>query len=308
MKKQAHCTALNLFLQKYQVGKRPILISGHGRSGTTWVGSVVSAARRVLYYFEPCHPYHTGQEDFSVWFKYQRPGQRDVYLESIFDPVFQGTVASSRRWDRADWHRLIPGYRVVVKDVATFLALGWLSERYQPHVLVVIRHPCPVILSELRQGTSAAQSHKTLLAQQDLIEDHLGPYCNLLRSASTPYEVLGAIWGARHRVLVNLMIEHPAWHVVLYEDLCARPVETFQQLFADLHLSWTAAMQEYIVASSTTQTPGMYTTKRVSAVQPVRWKYQMDQSQVEAVRRYVESFELPFYASSNDWELGGELE
>jgi hypothetical protein len=146
------------FLNYWQVGARPGLIVGHGRSGTTWVGNVAAKARRVLYYFEPAAPNISGTGGLETWFRYISPGDPDPEFEAIFDPVFRGLPPTGRRWRRAPFHRLIPGYRLVVKEVAALLSTAWLTERYRPNVTVLLRHPCPTILSELRRDVPAEAS------------------------------------------------------------------------------------------------------------------------------------------------------
>lgn len=126
------------FLRLWQVGRRPILILGHGRSGTTWVGNVFATGRRVLYTFEPASP--TADQPFDQWFAYARPDQPAPALAQTFDPAFWG-LPGRRKWRRAFWHRLLPGYRLVIKDVASLMCAEWLVQRYQPALLLVIRHP-----------------------------------------------------------------------------------------------------------------------------------------------------------------------
>ena len=291
------------FLSKWQVGRRPILILGHGRSGTSWVGNIFSAARRVLYYFEPCNPAFTGKGDFDVWFRYLRPGAQDRLFEEAFDAVFHGLPFPGQQWNRAQWHRLLPGYRIVVKEVAAFMAVEWVHDRYKPEVLMIIRHPCAVILSELGQGTPPERSMMELLGQSELFEDHLDPYRLTMEKASSPFETLGAIWGARHRVLANNLSRYPGWQIALYEDLCADPVGGFQQLLRHFGFPWTEAMERYVVQRSTGHVPGLYSVRRNSAQQINRWKHEMTLAEVNAVRRYVEPFDLPFYLSDADWTL-----
>ena len=290
-------------LEKWQVGGEPILIIGHGRSGTTWVGNILSAARRVLYYFEPCHPTVSGQGGFDIWFRYIRPGEHDELFERILDPVFRGLPAPSRRWNRVHWHRWLPGYRITLKEVASLMAVEWLYERYNPAVLVVVRHQCSVILSELRQGTPVDRSMQELFKQPTLFEDHLAPYRVMMESVSTPIEILAAIWGARHRVVANALLRHPEWRVTFYEELCADPEGEFKQLIRHFGLPWTNSMEQFVIEQSTSHVPGFYSAKRVSASQIGRWKELLSEGQIGAIKRVIEAFGLPFYQSELDWML-----
>jgi hypothetical protein len=288
-------------LAKWQVGKRPLLIAGHGRSGTTWVGNVLAKAPRVLYCFEPGSPVVRREGGQDTWFRYLRPGDRDHQMEQTFDTAFGG-LPYGRGWRRGLWHRLIPGYRLVVKEVAAFMCLEWLVERYDPAVLVVIRHPCPTILSELKQGTDAEASRLAMLRQPHLWDGRLPEQRAALEQAQTPVEILAAIWALRQRVLADALARHPAWPLVFYEALCAEPVAQFRHLFQSSGLAWTPQVEQYVIQSSTTQAAGLYSGRRLSAHQTDRWRQEMRPAEIAAVRRVIEPFELPFYQTAADWE------
>lgn len=280
------------FLRLWQAGRRPILILGHGRSGTTWVGNVLATGRRVLYTFEPGSP--TANQPFSNWFAYARPGQASPTLQQAFDPAFQG-LPGRRNWQRAFIHRLIPGYQLIIKDVAGLMAAEWLQERYRPAMLLVIRHPCPTILSELAQGTDPLKSKATLLAQSQLFEDHLQPYRPVIEAATTPHEILAALWAARYRVIANALPRHPDWKIVYYERLCEEPVAAFHQLFSHFRLPWSDRNANFIWQSSTTTAPGLYSGKRVSRHQLDKWKEKLTPAEIAAIFRVIQPFQLPFY-------------
>lgn len=267
------------------------------------MGRIISAARRVLYYFEPLHPSRTGDDRLAGWFRYARPGDEDEAMARAFDPVFAGQESPARAWNRSAWHRWLPGYRVAVKDVAALMAAEWLAERYDPQVVFVVRHPCAVILSELQQGTPAEQSLATVLAQEKLVADHLAAYASSLERAGSEIEKLAAVWAARHRVVANGLQRHPEWQVVYYEDLCADPLVQFRRLFADLDLRWSNALAAYVTGHSETDEVGMYATRKVSRRQIDKWKALMSTKDIERVRHITRALGIPFYQDQDAWTL-----
>ena len=48
--------AINYILSHLQIKNRPIYITNHGRSGTSWIGTILGKAPGILYYGEPCNP------------------------------------------------------------------------------------------------------------------------------------------------------------------------------------------------------------------------------------------------------------
>jgi len=82
--------AMNYILSHLQMKNRPIYINGHGRSGTSWIGTTFQQAPGILYYGEPCNPKVVKGGDFSHWFRYVRPDGSDSYFESCLDHSFNG--------------------------------------------------------------------------------------------------------------------------------------------------------------------------------------------------------------------------
>ena len=54
---------------------KPILITGCHRSGSTWVGKMLSLPVRVIYVSEPFNPGY-GLKVFKNWFKYNNPNSK----------------------------------------------------------------------------------------------------------------------------------------------------------------------------------------------------------------------------------------
>ncbi|NEO11841.1 MULTISPECIES: sulfotransferase [Moorena] len=290
------------FLNHWQVGKRPILILGHGRSGTSWVGKTLSTANRAIYYYEPCNLDITGKGNMDTWFRYTRPGERDDLLENAFDNVFKD-LPFGGGWYRGFWARALPNYQIIVKDVASLMSIEWVFKRYNPKLLVIVRHPCPTVLSEINKETPAELSRDTLLHQSSLFQDHLEPYRSVIEAAKTPIEIFSAIWAARHRVVADALSRNPEWLLIFYEELCLDPIGKFKELFEQFELPWNRRVENHVLQSSTNNIPGRYSKVRISNQQINKWKQTMNQSEVEVVRNYVKLSDLPFYQSDQFWSL-----
>src|SRR3990172_4864882 len=263
---------LNYILSPLQMGNRAIFITGHGRSGTTWIGITFEQAPGILYYGEPCNPKVVKGGNYSYWFRYVRPDGSDPYFESCLDRAFKGLITDGSYWLRQPYRRFLPGHRVVIKEVASLMLLEWVYKRYQPEILFVLRHPCAVALSERNKSTSAERPIKEILKQPSLMEDHLNPYLTVLEKAKTPYEIFGALWGARNRVITDLMPKYPEWKIVFYEDLCSDPIKCFRELFDHFNLTWTVKVQKHINRTTIEKKPGKYSTYRVTKNQINKWK------------------------------------
>ena len=82
-----------------------------------------------------------------------------------------------------------------------------------------------------------------------------------------------------------------------YEWLCADPITRFQDLYRRLDIGWTSRAERFIRASDTEADPGTYSTRRPTAIQIDKWKQGLTRDEIEACRRFVEPFRLPYYPS-----------
>ena len=78
----------------------------------------------------------------AIWCRYLRPGDRDAFFESRLGAAFRGHFWRGSGHPFAAYRaRLGRSPRVIVKEVASFLSVEWVAARWNPAVLVILRHP-----------------------------------------------------------------------------------------------------------------------------------------------------------------------
>ena len=293
---------VNFLLSRIQWGEGPLFITGHGRSGTTWIGNVLRMASGVLYVNEPCNPERAKGGNYSDWFKYLQPGEDDIFFQKCLDSAFKGLVTCRTNWlIHKPFRRLFRGYRLVIKEVASYMSVEWVYERYKPDVLVLVRHPCAVALSEKKKGTSVERPMLEIMRQPALLENHLEPYLGVMKKAKRSYEIYGAIWGARNRVLADLIPNYPQWKILFYEDVCKNPLGSFRHLYDHYNLDWSRRVEKFVKRTTVKEKSGTYSISKVSEKQIDKWKHEMTRDEIEQVRKFVEPFNLSIYNSDSDW-------
>ena len=191
---------------------------GEGRSGTTWLASLVDADRRSRHVFEPFHPKRTPElSDLMVPYLYVRPGTRQPLLERIMERVFTGRLHSPRT---ASSHRRLLYDGLLVKDIFANLLVPWVHQQL-PDVrkVLLLRHPVAVARSKLQlDDWYWAREPADLLKQDELMEDHLSPFDGVLASGSSQLQKYVVMWCVS--TLVPLRAFRPGeLHVVFYENL-----------------------------------------------------------------------------------------
>ena len=250
--------AANALVRSRTPGSRPFLVIGNGRSGTTWIGDTLSQERSFMYYREPCHPGRrglTGEEADAVWTRYVRPGDRDRYFEDTLGSAFAGLMTRGGGMSWRDFPaRCLNRKRILVKEVAAFLSLDWVYERWRPEVLIVLRHPCAYAASVRALDQDAAEISRFCMLRDNeaLRQRHIGHLLPHLMDITDPLEAAAASWAIRTHVNLRLKAERPEWRVIHYEDLARDPVGEFRSLFRECGLHWDEAMENWIRGKTTT--------------------------------------------------------
>ena len=97
---------------------------------------------------------------------------------------------------------------------------------------------------------------------------------------------------------------YPDHRVVVYEDLCADPVERFRELYDYASLDWSGEVEAQIMARSSAQ--GACVTKqfgvhRKSEEMAGKWRGEVPPEGLELLRDAYLSFDPPFYAGAETW-------
>ena len=245
--------------------RRPILVTGAPRSGSTWVGNVLALDRTSGYIHEPFNRrcsrgiFRTG---FPHSFVYLTPETEGPYIEALRDtmawrysPRSELRAIGVRRWPRPRkaLGRLVRDYayfetmrlrgaRVILKDPIAVFSADWIARRFDARVVAVIRHPAGFVAS-LRAAGWHRVHFDVFLNQPQLMRDRLAPFADEIEAAfRTRPDAIDAgtlLWRIIHHHIARLQDEHPDWVFVRHEDLARDPEAAFPDLFARLGLEFT---------------------------------------------------------------------
>jgi hypothetical protein len=227
--------------------RRPILLAGTGRGGTSWLLDLLSSEPDYRPVFEPLHPYNVpGAEPFYDLYVLESDDQ--PALERFFTDVFFGKPAEGwLRWMTLrtarnesvlrllarsvyHYHRYKPfAQKRVVKIINGNLLLRWLAARLNPRIIFLIRHPCAVISSQRKMGWSL--DVQRFLAQPRLVTQFLAPHVGLIEAAATPLEKLTVRWCIENVVPLTQMREGSLRNrPFFFEDLVREPEQTLDAI------------------------------------------------------------------------------
>ena len=302
---------------------QPLLVTGAHRTGTTWVGKMLSAGG-YAYVSEPLNVLHRlGVMGAPVrrWYQYITRENEAEYL-----PAFQKTLAlryglsaelKSLR-SRKDFLRMgrdlgiflrgrIARQPALLKDPFAVFSIPWFVERLDCRVVVTVRHPA-AFASSLKK-LNWPFDFKDLLDQPLLMRDHLEPF-RADMERTRPDDILGQaalLWRMVYRVVHEYAARDSSIVIARHEDLSRDPVAGFARVFESLGLAYPARVQETIRKSSGSENPIELSSRKVHSVKLdsranlENWKKRLSADEAARVRELTEDAASLFYADVK-WE------
>lgn len=255
---------------------RPILVTGCPRSGTTWVGNIIGAARDVFSVYEPFNDdvgahLHLPERFMHLTDSNAAPFRKQidqlVSLGKLPDRAALALVGTAERWKpgpkRATPARLaarrllrhrkdfIGPKRVCLKDPLAFFSSEWLAETYDAQVVIMLRHPCGVAASYLSLGWDSeidAIIDRLLPADATTLRDRIAEF------KTEPRTIVGDLilqWQIFTTLTLDFHRRHPDWIVLIHDEFAQRPRDYFDAVFRHLELDLTPTIADRIEQEST---------------------------------------------------------
>jgi len=305
---------------------KPILVTGSHRSGSTWVGKMISSSSYLAYIHEPfslgCRP-GICAADFNDWFTYIDKNQENLaYATALQNTLtFKYDIKAELKTVRTlkDMGRLMRDDFIfaknrilkkipLVKDPFAFFAAPWLAKRFDMNVLVLIRHPAAFVSSLKRMNWVFPFSH--FLNQPKLMEKKLSLYRNEIEKFSKQeYDIIEPgclLWNIIHSTILDYQKEYPHWLFIRHEDISCDPIKYFGIIFESFGLEFSKNVLNQIGIFSDISNPTeikgkkYQLLKRNSAANVLTWKNRLISKEIDMIKEKVHNISCHFY-DETDW-------
>ena len=311
-------------------GKKPILITGSHRSGTTWV-EMISSSSSVGYIMEPfnlkCRRPGIIDARFDNWFQYVNDDNGLYYYESIkrmLEFRFNYSAGVSKARTVKDGARLlrdiinttryrINNLRPVVKEPTALFLSPWFAKTFDANIVILIRHPAAFVSSLMILNWRFPYEH--FLSQKALMSDYLEPFENEINDfkKNTPDVIDDAIllWKIVHSTISKYKKTYENWMFLKHEDLSRNVLSEFEQLFSRLNIKFDKKVEKKLLSYSSSKNPADMTEissklqsvksiKRDSKSNILNWKKRLNTSEILYIREKVRDISDEFY-SDEEW-------
>lgn len=271
-----------------------ILIFGALRSGSTWLSEIVSSLDGHLQIFEPLHPKYVSEARDAL------PKDRPPFVASddewvagvqLFRKILSGKLVNSWVMSQTSSREVISAKRLVIKFVRGNMLLGWLSNNFttRPPILV-IRHPCAIISSQLKKEWSPGK--KRLLSNRYL--DSFPEIRSKCEQLNKPEELAALAWCLRYHAPLT-QAKSDSYILVSYEKLVRDGESELGRLFQLLNLEFDKNAIKKLTSPSDTSTGS---SQIMHGKDPLAgWRSHLSENQVSNIVAVVSLFNLDFYTS-----------
>jgi hypothetical protein len=305
--------------------RRPIMVTGLHRSGTTWVGRMLAQNGDVAYVSEPLNVWHRPgvmRSPVTHWYTYICKENETEFVQPFNETLKLDyhllreikSLRSLKDFLRMlrDWANFTIGRiqrrRVLLKDPFAVFSTSWFAERLNCDVVVVLRHPAAFVSSLKRLDWSF--DFNDLLAQPLLMRDLLEPFRTELEAVTkAPSDVIlqgSLLWRIIATVTHHRQRENPQLGVILHEDLSRDPIAGFSKLYNHLGLFFTSRAKKRISRSTGVENPqevslsSIYSTKLDSAANLENWKHRLTPEEISRIHDLTKDVAHPYY-NNESW-------
>lgn len=272
----------------YNDPSQTIIVAGSGRSGTTWLGNVIAADPLFRIIFEPFDSRRVAQFAGLPLRPYFRPDQQNVAWEGVFRQVLLGKIRSPWIDRESPRHGWAP--KKLVKEIRANLMLSWLGRTFHCPIAYIIRHPCAVVLSRLRNKWEAHLN--VFLDQPQLMQDHLAPYEDVICSATSAAQKHAVMWCIENLVPLQ-QLSQEKWIFCTYERLYLQPETEMSRVVEGLGLAYNRRRKRAVseISRMTTASSAILNNRNVLS----EWQRVLLKDEIRDILTTVERFGIDLY-------------
>lgn len=295
--------------------KNNILVTGSHRSGSTWLGKVITSSSNYVYVDEP---FNIGKKHVASPFKNQfeyLPGKTVTfqkkakkYLNS-FNSLFAKSTFNNliHIKSRKDIRKFLSEVKsrttrnYVYKDPLALLSAEWIYEQYGWDIVILVRHPAAFVASLKVKDWQFY--FKYFNNQEVLINTHLRAYAEKIEEYTNnrPDIVKQGIllWNVLYSMVHYYQEKYNTrWYFVKHEDLSLQPMLAFEKLYNFLNIEMEDSVKEYIL--ETTSSKEQTLLKRDSKKNILSWKNRLTPQEIQEIKEGTREVWKHFY-TEEDW-------
>lgn len=180
----------------------------------------------------------------------------------------------------------------VMKSVVSNMRLAWIHRHFpQIKIILIIRHPGGYLNSVFR----GARDHGLRnIGTRNRLEGVVLPfrhrehqkYADVVKNGSESEREL-IYWIVANEVPILELADLPVLKLVVYEDLCARPIEVAREVLDFAGIPFGDGTARFLRDSTERDDSGYYAVYKDPARAAVKWRDELSENEISSVERYL---------------------
>ncbi len=292
-----------------------LCIFSHPRGGSTWLAELLSSIEGAIYFDEPLMrnkiistsalpdpAFKKVQGVADLNFYYEQPiPENAIWPEAVnlFTEILSGRSQSIGLYDETGLKKLKKSGVYISKINYGHLLMHWLIKHFNFKSIVLTRHPCAVINSQLKMKWFS----------ESYIDDNLPDfrynevykkYSGIYEKITTIEEYLAFMWAikVKESILSNTKTS-ASYLITSYEGLVSQYDHEMGRIFEYLNMSIPEAVydHQYLPSISSTR----QAEQRIKNKDQLGfWKQELKKSQIRSILNVIEKFEIDLYSENKE--------
>jgi len=298
------------FLNEGKVGAsnaKMLSVFASPRGGSTWLAQTLNQLPNSALVWEPLFKYNSYKINTFNPFAYPERHEVDIswnqYIpkdakwneaELFFKKLFDRVIVNLKLYRFNDLSQLAISDTFIFKFCFGNNLLPWLVERFEINPILLLRHPCAIIASQLH--FAAFNWHKTNYKydynMRMFADEFYAPYKDVLNTITCVEERLAAEWAMNVLTPIKSEWNDKKWVTLSYEHLIKDPNSAFQKIFNRYNIEEPEGLYEQLNKTSFTKSSfeGKGNDERLNS-----WKNQLTDKQIDIILSFVNRLGVYFY-------------
>lgn len=293
--------------------QRVIFVTGAHRSGTTWVGKMISIPTYVRNIHEPFNIEEARIHPLEYWFEYvslDDPAEKQDAVYKYLNDLMQFNAPGLTkellmirgprdvlRFFKSVYERI--NKRPLLKDPLAIMSTEWIAKKFKADVIIMVRHPAAFVASIKVKKWKHSFSH---FVEQEKLMKELAPFEKDIREyAKNPPDLIDQgilLWNVIYYKVTQLQGKYPKWIYVKHEDLSLNPVDEFKKIYKKTNLTFTGKTRKKILESTTASKSDRL--KRDAKKNISTWKKRLTAEEITRVKEGTRQIWEKYY-TEKDW-------
>lgn len=285
-----------------------ISVFASARGGSTWLAQSLNRIPDSSMVWEPLFRYNKYKINIANPFAYPERYEADIawnqYIpegsewdnaKAFFDKLFKREIVNLKLYRFNDLSQIYKSKLFIYKFCFGNNLLPWLVENFEISPILLVRHPCAVVASQLNYD--AFNWHKNNFKydynMRMFADDFYSPYRDILDEISCVEERLAAEWALTVLTPIKSAYNDRKWVTLSYENLLVDPVKAYNKVFNRYNI--ITPINFYDEIQKTSFTKSSFSVKEYSS-RLGGWQNNLSTKQIDTILSFVQRLGVDFYS------------